>query len=276
VLQDPELMMYDVIIVDEVHERHITGDFLLGILRTVLMKRPDLKLILMSATINTELFSSFFWGAPIVNVPGRVFPIDMEYISLDEYINARDETNGKRRRLGREFGGSERIEDDERLFIVSKRDSTSRKQMVQSSNNLGLDAGPYLDIIRRIDQEIASSERGDMLIFVPGMREIDFLSKEIGEYARKTRRWIVLRLHSQLSVEEQDLVFDNPPDDVRKCVISTNIAESSLTIDGIRFVVDSGKVKEMAFDETKRMMSLQEFFISQVCKLQPMKDAWKK
>lgn len=87
-----------------------------------------------------------------------------------------------------------------------------------------------------------STERGDLLIFLSGMSEIMAVVEAAKAYAQKTKRWIVLPLHSALSIEEQDKVFDYAPDGVRKCVVSTNIAETSVTIDGVRFIVDSGKV----------------------------------
>lgn len=90
-----------------------------------------------------------------------------------------------------------------------------------------------------------STERGDLLVFLSGMNEIASLMEEAKHYATQTQRWIVLPLHSALSIEEQDRVFDVAPDGVRKCIISTNIAETSVTIDGVRFVVDSGKVNYM-------------------------------
>jgi HrpA-like RNA helicase len=87
-----------------------------------------------------------------------------------------------------------------------------------------------------------ATERGDLLVFLSGMNEIASLMEEAKQYATQTQRWIILPLHSALSIEEQDRVFDVAPDGVRKCIISTNIAETSVTIDGVRFVVDSGKV----------------------------------
>ena len=86
------------------------------------------------------------------------------------------------------------------------------------------------------------TERGDLLVFLSGMNEIASLTDEAKTYATQTHAWVVLPLHSALSIEEQDRVFDVAPDGVRKCIVSTNIAETSVTIDGVRFVVDSGKV----------------------------------
>ena len=94
------------------------------------------------------------------------------------------------------------------------------------------------------------------------MDEILALKESIKEYATHTKKWIVLILHSSLSVEEQDKVFDIAPDGIRKCIISTNIAETSVTIDGIRFVIDSGKVKEVAYDNESHLQRLQEYWVS--------------
>ncbi|CAG09044.1 unnamed protein product, partial [Tetraodon nigroviridis] len=191
--QDRTLAQYQVVIVDEVHERHLHCDFLLGVLRTLVAERPDLRLILMSATINIQLFSDYFSGAPVLQVPGRLFPIQVIY---------------------------QPIPPEE-----------------QASRSEKMDPRPYLRILQGIDQRYPSEERGDLLMFLSGMAEIS-------------------------TIQEACQVFDIAPAGVRKCIISTNIAETSVTIDGVRFVVDSGKVKEMSFDPKAKMQRLQEFWIS--------------
>ncbi|XP_003459180.1 putative ATP-dependent RNA helicase DHX34 [Oreochromis niloticus] len=216
--QDSTLARYQVVIVDEVHERHLHCDFLLGVLRSLLADRPDLRLILMSATINIKLFSNYFSGAPVLQVPGRLFPIQVIY---------------------------QPIPPEE-----------------QSSKSEKLDPRPYLRILQGIDQRYPPEERGDLLLFLSGVAEISTIQEACQIYATHTRRWIILTLHSTLSIAQQDKVFDIAPPGVRKCIISTNIAETSVTIDGVRFVVDSGKVKEMSFDPKAKMQRLQEFWIS--------------
>lgn len=218
---DPTLSQYNVIVVDEVHERHIHGDFLLGVLRGLLQARADLKLVLMSATINISLFAGYFTGAPVIQIPGRLYPIEVRYQPPKV-----------------EF-------------------SSSSKRWER------LDPAPYVRIMQLIDHKYPSTERGDVLMFLSGMAEITTVVAAAKEYAQQSRRWIILPLHSSLSVEEQDKVFDVPPEGVRKCVVSTNIAETSITIDGIRFIVDSGKVKEMSYDTEAKMQRLREFWISQ-------------
>lgn len=214
---DPYLKQYSVIVIDEVHERHIHTDFLLGVLKCLLQHRDDLKLVLMSATINIHLFSGYFDNCPVVKVPGRLYPIELEYCPI-------------------------------------KRDFGSKSER--------LDPSPYLKVMQMIDHKFPATERGDLLVFLSGMSEIMAVVEAAKIYAQNTKRWIVLPLHSALSITEQDKVFDIAPEGVRKCIVSTNIAETSVTIDGVRFIVDSGKVKEMSFDPKFKMQRLQEFWIS--------------
>ncbi|XP_063433122.1 probable ATP-dependent RNA helicase DHX34 isoform X3 [Mytilus trossulus] len=214
--EDQHLKQYSVIVIDEVHERHIHTDFLLGVIKCLLKHREDLKLVLMSATINIDLFSGYFDDAPVIKVPGRLYPIELEYKPI-------------------------------------KRDDSKAER---------LDPSPYLKIMQLIDHKFPEKERGDLLIFLSGMSEIMSVVEAAKIYATNTKRWIILPLHSALSVDEQDKVFDISPEGVRKCIVSTNIAETSVTIDGVRFIVDSGKVKEMSFDPKYKMQRLQEFWIS--------------
>lgn len=219
--EEDTLKAYDVIILDEIHERHLHGDFLIGIMKCLLHKRGDFKLILMSATINLKLFSDYFAqeDVQVVQVPGRLYPIDIKYhpIVRDPYEKKRDR----------------------------------------------FDCTPYLQIVQMIDEKYSSKEKGDLLVFLNGFSEISTLAEAVTEYSQIKRNWIVLQLHSSLSLEEQDKVFDYPPEGVRKCIISTNIAETSVTIDGIRFVIDSGKVNRMTYNTYGGFNKLAETTISQ-------------
>ena len=105
-------------------------------------------------------------------------------------------------------------------------------------------------------------ERGDVLVFLSGFAEIEFIGEKLKEYSSQNKRWIILYLHSALSLSEQDKVFDVCPDGYRKCILSTNLAETSITIDGIRFVIDSGKHKQMYYEPSIRMHRLQEIWVS--------------
>ncbi|CAG2109868.1 unnamed protein product, partial [Medioppia subpectinata] len=218
---DPMLANYNVIILDEVHERHLSCDFLLGVMKCLIHRRShDLKVILMSATINIQLFSEYFGNCPVIQVPGRLYPIDVQYFPIPKV-----------------------------KFSAHERSSRT-------------DGSPYMRILQMIDDKYDQKERGDLLVFLSGLSEINSVGDLLKDYAKQTQKWIILYLHSSLSIAEQDKVFDVSPEGVRKCILSTNIAETSLTIDGVRFVCDSGKVKEMSFDATSRMQRLQEFWIS--------------
>ncbi|XP_070155640.1 probable ATP-dependent RNA helicase DHX34 isoform X2 [Polyergus mexicanus] len=214
------LSAYDVIVLDEVHERHLHGDFLLGIMKCIIYQKPDLKLVLMSATINIELFSNYFAkeDVKIIEVPGRLYPIQLFYrpVTVDDLRYKNDRFN----------------------------------------------PSPYVQIMQIIDQKYPANEKGDLLIFLSGISEITAVVDAAKEYSTKKNNWIVLPLHSTLSIIEQDKVFDYAPEGVRKCIVATNIAETSITIDGIRFVADSGKVKEMSYDPSCKMQRLKEFWIS--------------
>ncbi|XP_055541784.1 probable ATP-dependent RNA helicase DHX34 [Wyeomyia smithii] len=223
------LSQYSVIILDEIHERHLHGDFLLGITKCLIRACPDVKLVLMSATINIKLFGDYFAeeSAHIIEVPGRLFPIKLHYMP--------------------------QVQDNAPPVGTSKHKS-------KTSDRLSPD--PYLQILQLIDQKYPPTEKGDVLIFLSGLNEITTIVDAVKEYAEKAKNWIILPLHSTLSIAEQDKVFDYAPEGMRKCIISTNIAETSVTIDGIRFVIDSGKVKEMSYDPTTKMQRLKEFWIS--------------
>ncbi|KAL0096683.1 P-loop containing nucleoside triphosphate hydrolase protein [Phycomyces blakesleeanus] len=234
---DDTLSMYDVIVVDEVHERHMMGDFLLALLKRLLKVRQDLHVVLMSATINAEMFAQYF-DAPALIVPGKMYTVNIQYWPQgDDDKNLVNEDNHKRRQL-----------------------ATVKESIPNRSEKIN--AAPYLKVMEYIDQSVPVTERGDLLIFMSGINEISSLCEELKEYAQHTKKWIVLMLHSSLAVDDQEKVFDIAPEGIRKCIISSNIAETSITIDGIRFIVDSGKVKELSHDPTSNMSKLSEFWIS--------------
>ncbi|CAJ0602732.1 unnamed protein product [Cylicocyclus nassatus] len=217
---DSLLQQYNVIILDEIHERHLSSDLLIGLLRDMIAKRDDMKLILMSATINLDLFKGYFEGAPVVQVPGRLFPIQLRYHPIKQFIAESEKKSHK------------------------------------------IDPEPYVRILELIDKQVPSTERGDALIFLNGVAEITTVAEALKTYAELTKAWIILMLHSTLSVEEQDKVFDVAPTGVRKCILSTNIAETSVTIDGIRFVIDSGKVNLIKHETGSGTQKLSEFWVS--------------
>ncbi|XP_039961333.1 probable ATP-dependent RNA helicase DHX34 [Bactrocera tryoni] len=226
---EANLEQYDVLILDEIHERNLFGDFLLGVTKCLLHAKPDLKLILMSATINVELFHNYFKneGAALIEVPGRLYPIKTIFMPPPS---------------------------------LELKGGASGSKTAKSTNRL--DPAPYIQVLSLIDQKYPTTERGDVLIFVSGVNEITTVCDAAKEYAEQNSHWIILPLHSGLALADQDKVFDYAPDGMRKCIVSTNIAETSLTVDGVRFVIDSGKVKEMSYDSSCKGQRLKEFWVS--------------
>ena len=191
--RDRQLRKYDTIIIDEAHERSLNIDFLLGYLKRLLPRRPDLKIIITSATIDVERFAEHF-DAPVVEVTGRTFPVEIRYRPLMELAEA----------------------DSEGETVV--RDQTEA----------------ILDAVR----ELSAEGPGDILVFLPGEREIRDTADALD--ALKSDRLEVVPLYSRLSAAEQHRVFSSHPMSVRRVVLATNVAETSLTVPGIRYVIDTG------------------------------------
>lgn len=194
---DPWLSKYSLLIVDEAHERSLNIDFILGLLKRVLSERHDFKIIVSSATINTELFSAYFDDAPVVKIDAITYPVTVVY--------------------------------DPPLIPASGGSLAAEEAM--------------LDKIASITGRILSDGRsGDILVFLPGERAIKNCIDRL-RIESWFKKLYILPLYGRLSKEEQERVFNLPPFGKKKMVISTNIAETSVTIDGITSVIDSGLAK---------------------------------
>ena len=218
---DRFLEKYDTIIVDEAHERSLNIDFLLGFLKTLLPRRPDLKVIITSATIDLERFSKHFNDAPIIEVSGRTYPVETWYHPLA----AETDEDGNR------------VEDD-----------------------LTVDQGilAALDEIEAHEKSVGKRP-GDVLVFLPGEREI----RDAAEVLRKAnlRFTEVLPLYARLSPAEQQRIFR--PAAGRKIVLATNVAETSLTVPGIRYVIDSGTARISRYSYRAKVQRLPIEAVSQ-------------
>ncbi|GHV84848.1 ATP-dependent helicase HrpA [Spirochaetia bacterium] len=207
---DPWLSRYAVMIIDEAHERSLNIDFILGLLKRVLEERKEFKVIVSSATINAEVFSEYFGECPVVKIDAQTFPVTMVY---DPPLVSAAPAEDSQRDRGRSSGGG----------------------------NLVMEA--LLAKIENITERFISEKRpGDILVFLPGEKMIkDCMSRlafgSVGKYLH------IIPLYGRLGKEEQERVFDDPPRGKTKVVIATNIAETSVTIDGITAVLDSGLAK---------------------------------
>ncbi|TXS36754.1 ATP-dependent RNA helicase HrpA [Streptomyces sp. OR43] len=207
---DRELLAYDTIIIDEAHERSLNIDFLLGYLARLLPKRPDLKVVITSATIDPERFARHFGEAPIVEVSGRTYPVEVRYRPLLE----------------------EDSEDSDRDQITAICDAVDELQ----------NEGP-----------------GDVLVFLSGEREIRDTADALGK--RNLRHTEVLPLYARLSHAEQHRVFQRHTG--RRVVLATNVAETSLTVPGIKYVIDPGNARISRYSHRTKVQRLPIERISQ-------------
>jgi ATP-dependent RNA helicase DHX57 len=302
---DPELASVSHIIVDEVHERSEESDFLLMILRDLLPKRPDLKVVLMSATLNADLFSQYFGSVPVMEIPGRTFPVEQIFMEdvIEQTGYTLDESSPYARRIklhnlgdikeldtagaddlelelsivGDNFNPAHGKTPDEKLSPAQlfHRYEKWDKRVCRTLLYMEPEKINY-DLIEATLVFIAQGEhkyprKGSILVFLPGMAEITTMFDQIKDHpVLGTRRgkFQLIPLHSALSSEEQAMIFRKPRDGVRKIVLSTNIAETSITIDDCVFVIDAGKMKEKRYDPNKNMESLELCWVSQANALQ--------
>lgn len=238
------------VVIDEVHERSLDTDFLLSIIRDVLAKRKDLKLILTSATLDSATFGDYFkadgLSVGFVEISGRTFPVQDFY--LDDIIHQTGFT-------GNDYDGkaSDRTLDDQQR--VSK---------VIQGLGMRINYNLLAETAKAIDADLSQTQKsGGILIFLPGVAEINQTCRVLSA----TSSLYVLPLHASLETKEQRKVFAPPPSGKRKIVVATNVAETSITIDDIVAVIDSGRVKETSYDPQNNMRKLEETWASRAaCK----------
>lgn len=249
------------LVIDEVHERSIDTDFLLIILLSLMMKRPDLKVILMSATVDAQKFSRYLHGAPIIEVPGRTFPVQAQF--LEDAIELTGHTN--------EDASANAVDEDEqddseqKTVEQQKLEGYSKKtrQTLASYDEYRIDYSLMVKLIDKIaylDQYQPFSKA--ILVFLPGLAEIRQLNDMLSGHPKFLKGWQIFPLHSTFSSEDQQAAFEVPPPGVRKIVLATNIAETGITIPDVTCVIDTGKHKEMRFDERRQMSRLIQTFIA--------------
>ena len=203
------------IVVDEAHERNITTDIILGILKQNIADHPNLKLVITSATIDPKIFSAYFFDCPTLDIPGRTYPVDVLYSPPSQNLQVFDAVVGKA------------------LEIHQTHSVTS----------------------------------GDILCFLTGQDEVErakiMLENHLEKNKNPNKQAIVLTAYGRQSPDDQKELFKQAPKNTRKIIFATDVAETSVTIDGVRYVVDSGLKKDVVFDPRKNMTSLQVMDISQ-------------
>ncbi|RYO80595.1 hypothetical protein DL766_008303 [Monosporascus sp. MC13-8B] len=204
-MTEPDLAGYSALMIDEAHERTVHTDILLALVKDLSRERPDLKLLISSATMNAEKFATYFDDAPIFNIPGRRYPVDIYYTPAPE-------------------------------------------------------ANYLAAAITTIFQIHTTQGAGDILVFLTGQDEIEAAEQELTETARKlgnrVKELIICPIYANLPSDLQSKIFEPTPPNARKVVLATNIAETSLTIDGIVYVIDPGYVKENVFNPATGMSNL--------------------
>ncbi|KAJ3355663.1 ATPdependent RNA helicase [Entophlyctis luteolus] len=325
------------VIVDEVHERSVDSDLLLKMLKDLIRVRQNLKVILMSATLNAELFAEYFDNAPVVHIPGRTFAVNALFLedvlakvkytppsdlcrrhrpgsmSKNQSSQSGDQTDLQKKKAEEKKQQNQRtlndaVDEDLDYEALLKRypkltESGAKALAVVDTNKIqyplieilvseivenllggkrlaipGMSSPeksqkkknkskPQKSAITSENVSPSSSEASNrgILIFLPGMAEIvtlhELLQSNASIRAATQNGKLCMALHGVLSSEEQKRVFNKPPENAVKIIIATNVAETSITIDDIVFVIDSGKMKQTQYDPTKGMASLDEWFV---------------
>ncbi|XP_010509535.1 PREDICTED: DExH-box ATP-dependent RNA helicase DExH1-like isoform X1 [Camelina sativa] len=271
-IEDPNLTNVSHLLVDEIHERGMNEDFLLIILRDLLPRRPDLRLILMSATINADMFSTYFGNAPTMHIPGFTFPVAElfleDVLEKSRYsIKSSDSGNYQGNSRGRRRDSESKKDDLTTLF--EEIDINVHYKSYSSATRLSLEAwsGAQIDVdlVEATLEHICRHEGdGAILVFLTGWDEISKLLEKINgnRLLGDSSKFLILPLHGSMPTVNQREIFDRPPPNKRKIVLATNIAESSITIDDVVYVVDCGKAKETSYDALNKVACLLPSWIS--------------
>ncbi|XP_076228414.1 ATP-dependent DNA/RNA helicase DHX36 isoform X2 [Nomia melanderi] len=264
---DPALKNFSHIILDEIHERSTESDFIIALLKLIIPKRPDLKVLLMSATLNSERFSKYYNDCPMIHIPGFTYPVEEFYLedvlvatqfkfneppplpqNYKKHLKKFKEVQSKRN----EF--SDIIDPYVRQLVAQRKYPRYVTDQLRNPNSEDLS----LDLIEQLIRHISETKPpGAILVFLPGMMDIVKLHRimvDAGRYPQS--QYIIYPLHSRMPTVDQKLIFKEPPQGVRKIIIATSIAETSITIEDVVYVIDSGKMKYLKFDLSRNVETL--------------------
>jgi ATP-dependent helicase HrpA len=248
---DKFLNAYDTIIIDEAHERSLNIDFLLGYLKQLLAKRPDLKIIVTSATIDADRFSQHFNGAPVIEVSGRTYPVEIRYRPLG--------AAGFRAKESAEAENAQFDLEDDTIFGIARKAKTEARWLEEDDEEEAIEEA----ILDAADDLLRQGD-GDILVFLPGEREIRDVAEHLRKYqgrSTKLKHIEVLPLFARLSIEDQQKIFKSHS--TRRIVLATNVAETSLTVPGIKYVIDAGLARVNRYSPRAKVEQLQIEKISQ-------------
>ncbi|KAJ0171743.1 hypothetical protein K1T71_012506 [Dendrolimus kikuchii] len=216
------------VFIDEAHERDVNTDITLLLLKKALNINPGLKVIVMSATLDTEVFTKYFDACPIIEVPGRTFPVEISY-----------------------------LDDIRSRFRLNLQDTVENCRKVDGKPTVHCQE--VAEVIKAVDKH---EKEGAILVFLPGWSEIKYTKELLDEYYGESSIHMILPVHSRLSTSDQTKMFSQPPPGVRKIVLATNIAETSITIPDVVYVIDSGAHKENRIKEGTGTASLDTVWVS--------------
>lgn len=265
--ESPDLEELDYLVLDEVHERTMDLDLLFIALQKLQKRRTTLKIVLMSATVDARKFAGYFGGAPVLDLPGRTFPVEVGF--LEDAVEATNDLAGVKDKalLSQDEGQDldDFYENEKGRPVIADPDKYSGRTRHELSH---MDEYRInYNLIARLAVCIASKPKyakysSAILIFMPGIGEMRRLHNLLLSVDTFARHWIVHLLHSTFSTEELERAFERPPRGYRKIVIATNIAETGITIPDVTAVIDTCKEKVMRFDERRQLSRLTEGFIS--------------
>uniref|UniRef100_A0AAY4CQP5 ATP-dependent DNA/RNA helicase DHX36 n=1 Tax=Denticeps clupeoides TaxID=299321 RepID=A0AAY4CQP5_9TELE len=270
----PRLSSISHLVLDEIHERNLQSDVLLTIVKDLLKVRDDLKVVLMSATLNAEKFSKYFDNCPMVHIPGFTYPVT-EYLLEDvvELLRSVQKDYRKPRwKRGFMHGQVTRAEKEQKeaeyreswpCYLTHGYSAAFLYHLIQVYKEFLVTLKMLLSVCLYILLNILMFQDGAILVFLPGWDNISKLNELlIAQQMFKSDRFVIIPLHSLMPTVNQTQVFKKPPPGVRKIVIATNIAETSITIDDVVYVIDGGKIKETHFDTQNNISTMTPEWVS--------------
>uniref|UniRef100_A0A8C1VF97 RNA helicase n=1 Tax=Cyprinus carpio TaxID=7962 RepID=A0A8C1VF97_CYPCA len=272
---DPYLSSVSHLILDEIHERSLQSDVLLSIVKDLLTAREDLKVVLMSATLNAEKFSKYFNNCSMIHIPGYTYPVK-EYLLEDvvELLRFKPQHQDRRPRYRRGFMHGQNVRPEKEQKEAEYRESWQcfARTLRDRYSDSTIDALEMMDdddkinlelIVALIRHIVMKEDNGAILVFLPGWDNISTLNDLLmADQIFKSDRFMIIPLHSLMPTVSQTQVFKKPPPGVRKIVIATNIAETSITIDDVVYVIDGGKIKETHFDTQNNIRTMTAEWVS--------------